>query len=93
MAYRNAAAGTGRHDRPASAEVAAAATALGRPVRIGQETNTSGTDPTEVKQTFQGMTLAQMEAQLTLVTNAFAELACLRGLAVHDSLGYAAITG
>ena len=39
----------------AAAELAAAAS-LGTPVRIGQETNYLGTDPTAVKQTFAGMT-------------------------------------
>jgi hypothetical protein len=91
MAYRNHADGPDGTIALASAEVAAGA-ALGRPVRIGQETNYLGSDPTEGKQTFHGMTLAQLEAQLTLVTNAFGSSPAFAGLAVHDSLGYAAIT-
>jgi hypothetical protein len=92
MAYRNQAAGPDGTIALASAEVAAGAQ-LGRPVRIGQETNFLGTDPSEVKQTFHGMTLAQMESQLALVQDAFAASPAFAGLAIHDSLGYAAITG
>ena len=39
------------------------------------------------------MTLAQLSAQLTLVQNAFSTSPAFAGLAIHDSLGYAAITG
>jgi hypothetical protein len=91
MAYRNRADGPDGTIALASAEVAAGEQ-LGRPVRIGQETNFLGTDPTEVKQTFHGMTLAQMESQLVLVRDAFAASTAFAGLAIHDSLGYAAIT-
>ena len=90
MAYRNRADGTDGTIALASAEVAAGSL-LGRPVRLGQETNFLGTDPTEAKQTFHGMTLTQMEAQLTLVRNAFAGSPAFAGLAIHDSLGYAAL--
>ena len=92
MAYRNHADGPDGTIALASAEVAAGAQ-LGRPVRIGQETNVLGVDPTEVKQTFHGMTLAQMDTQLALVRDAFAASPAFAGLAIHDSLGYAAITG
>ena len=92
MAYRNRADGPDGTIALASAEVAAGEQ-LGRPVRIGQETNFLGTDPTEVKQTFHGMTLAQMNTQLALVRDAFAASPAFAGLAIHDSLGYAAITG
>jgi hypothetical protein len=91
MAYRNRADGTDGTIALASAEVAAGSL-LGRPVRIGQETNFLGTDPTEVKQTFHGMTLAQMEGQLGLVRDAFAASPAFAGLAIHDALGYAAVT-
>ncbi len=91
MAYRNRAAGPDGTIALASAEVAAGEQ-LGRPVRIGQETNFLGTDPTEVKQTFHGMTLAQMDGQLVLVQDAFAASPAFAGLAIHDALGYAAIT-
>ena len=90
MAYRNQAAGPDGTIALASAEVAAGA-ALGRPVRIGQETNFLGTGPTEVKQTFHGQTLAQMEGQLALVQDAFGGSPAFAGLAIHDSVGYAAI--
>jgi hypothetical protein len=92
MAYRNRADGPDGTIALASAEVAAGGQ-LGRPVRIGQETNFLGSGPTEVKQTFNGMTLAQMDSQLALVRDAFADSPSFAGLAVHDSLGYAAITG
>jgi len=92
MAYRNRAAGPDGTIALASAEVAAGAE-LGRPVRVGQETNFLGADPTEVKQTFHGLTLTQMEGQLTLVRDAFAGSPAFAGLAIHDSLGYAGITG
>ncbi|HET7660660.1 MAG TPA: hypothetical protein VFK66_09750, partial [Oryzihumus sp.] len=66
MAYRNHAAGTdGTLDIAAAA--LASATATGRPVRIGQETNGLGSDPEEVKQTFFGMTCTQMESELAQV--------------------------
>ena len=92
MAYRNRADGPDGTIALASAEVVAGEQ-LGRPVRIGQETNFLGTDPAEVKQTFHGMTLTQMDTQLALVQDAFAGSPAFAGLAIHDSLGYAAISG
>jgi hypothetical protein len=92
MAYRNRADGPDGTIALASAEVVAGEQ-LGRPVRIGQETNFLGTDPTQVKQTFHGMTLTQMDTQLALVQDAFAGSPAFAGLAIHDSLGYAAISG
>ncbi|NYG06307.1 hypothetical protein BJ986_000794 [Phycicoccus badiiscoriae] len=92
MAYRNHADGPDGTIAVASAGVAAGAQ-LGRPVRIGQETNDLGVEPTEVKQTFHGMTLAQMDSQLSLVRDAFSGSPAFAGLAIHDSRGYAAITG
>jgi hypothetical protein len=65
--------------------------ALGRPVRIGQETNYLGSDPTEVKQTFYGQTQSQMEVQLAAIVQAYSTSAAFTGLAIHDSLGYAAM--
>lgn len=91
MAYRNRADGPDGTIALASAEVAAGAQ-LGRRVRVGQETNFLGTDPTEVKQTFHGMTLAQMEGQLALVDDAFSTSPAFAGLAIHDALGYRSIT-
>ena len=92
MAYRNTADGTDGTIALASAELAAGAL-LGRPVRVGQETNFLGTDPTETKQTFHGLTLAQMDVQLALVRDAFSGSPAFAGLAIHDSVGYAAVTG
>ena len=54
------------------------APSLGRPVRIGQETNDLGTDPTAAKQTFAGMTVSQMQQQLTAVERGRGRLAHLR---------------
>lgn len=90
MAYRNHADGPDGTIALASAEVAAGAQ-LGRPVRIGQETNVLGVDPTEVKQTFAGMTRTQMEVQLAAVTAAFSTSPTFAGLAIHDSRGYASL--
>ena len=90
MAYRNTAGGSDGTIALSANEIRAGVD-LGVPVRIGQETNFLGTDPTEVKQTFHGMTLAQMDSQLALVRDAFAASPAFAGLAVHDSLGYAAI--
>jgi hypothetical protein len=92
MAYRNLAAGVDGSIALAANEVRAGAE-LGRTVRIGQETNFLGTDPTEVKQTFYGQSLTQMESQLGAITAAYAGSASFAGLAVHDAKGYAAITG
>ncbi|MEP6856704.1 MAG: hypothetical protein ABJA33_14600 [Pedococcus sp.] len=92
MAYRNVATGPDGTIALSRNEVQAGAD-LGVIVRIGQETNFLGTGPTEAKQTFHTKTLAQMEGQLTLVKDAFAASPSFAGLAIHDSLGYAAITG
>lgn len=90
MAYRNVASGPDGTIALAAQEVSAG-TALGRPVRIGQETNPLGTDPSKVKQTFAGMTRPQMEAQLAAVTAAFDDHPGYAGLAIHDSRGYASL--
>ena len=67
MAYRNTATGPDGTLDVAAAELAAGA-ALGRPVRIGQETNDLGHDPTAVKQTFAGHDRpARWSDQLTAV--------------------------
>ena len=90
MAYRNLASGPDGTIALASKEVAAGA-ALGVPVRIGQETNPLGTDPSETKQTLAGQTRTQMEVQLAAVTAAFSGNPGFAGLAIHDSRGYAAL--
>ncbi|SDO56322.1 hypothetical protein SAMN04489867_0036 [Pedococcus dokdonensis] len=91
LAYRNRALGPDGTIALASAAVEAGVE-LGRPVRIGQETNSLGPDPSAAKQTFHGMTLGQLEAQLALVQDAFAGAPAFAGLAIHDARGYAAIT-
>ncbi|WP_344255817.1 hypothetical protein [Terrabacter carboxydivorans] len=90
MAYRNTAAGTDGTLAIAAAELTAAA-ALGKPVRIGQETNYLGPDPTEVKQTFYGQTLSRMSDQLAQVDSGARAYATYAGVAVHDYTGYAAM--
>jgi 6-phosphofructokinase 1 len=74
----------------AAAELSSAA-ALGKPVRIGQETTYLGTDPTEVKQTFYGQTLTRMDDQLAQVDSGASAYASYAGIAVHDFPGYAAM--
>ena len=91
MAYRNTAAGPDGTIALA-AKAVAAGTALGVPVRIGQETDDLGTDPVEVKQTFHGFTLSQMEVQLDQVVAAYTSSPSFAGLAIHSAAGYAAMT-
>lgn len=91
MAYRRLAGGPDGTIALSANEIRSGA-ALGVKVRIGQETNHLGDDPTSVKQTFHGQTLTQMEAQLGLITAAYNGSAAFAGLAVHDAIGYAAIT-
>jgi hypothetical protein len=90
MAYRNIAAGSDGTVALAANEVAAG-DALGKPVRIGQETTWLGSDPTATKQTFYGQTRSAMEVQLQAVTTAFAGHPSFAGLAIHDAAGYAAM--
>ena len=90
MAYRNTAAGADGTLAVAAAELASAAS-LGKPVRIGQETNYLGPDPTEAKQTFYGQTLTRMNDQLAQVDSGARTYATYVGIAVHDFTGYAAM--
>jgi hypothetical protein len=90
MAYRNTAAGPDGTITLATPAVTAG-TALGKPVRIGQETTFLGTDPVAVKQTFFGQTRTAMEVQLAQVGAAFGGQPGFAGLAVHDAAGYAAM--
>ena len=91
MAYRRKADGVDGSIALSANEVRAGAE-LGRPVRIGQETNHLGDDPVSVKQTFHGQTRSQMESQLSLVLAAYAGSPSFAGLAIHDAIGYAGIT-
>ena len=90
MAYRNTATGPDGTLDVAAAELAAAAS-LGRPVRIGQETNDLGTDPTASKQTFAGLTVRQMQQQLTAVDDGAAIWPTYAGIAIHDAAGFRAM--
>jgi hypothetical protein len=92
MAYRNLADGVDGSIAVSANEIRAGVE-LGRPVRVGQETTYLGTDPTEVKQTFFGQSLTQMESQLSRITAAYTGSASFAGLAIHDAKGYAAVTG
>ncbi len=92
MAYRRKADGVDGSIALSANEVRAGAE-LGRPVRIGQETNHLGDDAISVKQTFHGQTRTQMEGQLSLILSAHASSPSFAGLAIHDAVGYAAITG
>jgi hypothetical protein len=91
MAYRNTAAGADGSVALASDEITAG-DSLGKPVRIGQETNYLGSDPTVTKQTFFGQSRAAMEVQLRAITDAFGSHPSFAGLAIHDAAGYAAMT-
>jgi hypothetical protein len=91
MAYRNTAPGPDG-TIALSAKAIRAGEDLGVPVRIGQETAYLGDDPTEVKQTFFGQTVTQMESQLALVTAAYDASTAFAGLAVHHAASYAAMT-
>jgi hypothetical protein len=91
LAYRNRAGGV--DGTIAIAERAfAAATAHGRPVRIGQETKHLGDDPVARKQTFYGHTIVQMDRELAAVSAAFAPQPVFAGIAIHDHTGYAAMS-
>ncbi|HEV7148213.1 MAG TPA: hypothetical protein VGN48_14575 [Pedococcus sp.] len=90
MAYRNTADGADG-SIALSSKAVAAGESLGRPVRIGQETNNLGTSPTETKQTFYGFPRTAMETQLGLIRSAFAGSTAYAGLAIEDCAGYAAM--
>jgi hypothetical protein len=90
MAYRNEADGPDGTVALATPAVQAGA-ALGRSVRIGQETTYLGSDPTQAKQTFFGQTRTQMGSQLAAVDGAFATEPAYAGLTIHDAAGWAAM--
>ena len=90
MAYRNTAAGTDGTLDIAGAALAAGS-ALGKPVRIGQETTYLGDTAVDTKQTFYGWTRTAMDAQLTQVNAGAASYAAYAGLAIHSASGYAAM--
>ncbi|MGO4598460.1 hypothetical protein [Terrabacter sp. 2RAF25] len=90
MAYRNTASGPdGTLDIAAAALTAGAA--LGKPVRLGQETTYLGDTPVDAKQTFYGWTRTNMETQLAQVNVGAAAYASYAGLAIHSASGYAAM--
>ena len=90
MSYRNTAAGTDGTLDIATPALAAGA-ALGKPVRLGQETNYLGATAVDTKQTFYGWTRTAMEAQLAQVNSGASASATYAGLAIHDATGYAAM--
>jgi hypothetical protein len=90
MAYRDTAAGEDG-TIPLTTPAVTAATELGKHARVGQETNDLGDDPVAEKQTFFGQTRTELEAQLTEIGSAFEEQTGYAGIAIHDSVGYAAL--
>lgn len=90
MSYRNTATGPdGTLDVAAAA--LAAGVSLGKPVRLGQETNYLGSTAVDTKQTFFGWTRSAMEVQLAQVVAGASSSATFAGLAIHDASGYAAM--
>lgn len=91
LAYRNRAEGDDGTIAIATPSVAAASV-LGRAVRIGQETNDLGSAPDQRKQTFFGHSRRAMETQLAAVERAFgAWTPSFRGVSIHDVTGYGAL--
>ncbi|MFM6851731.1 MAG: hypothetical protein ACKOVB_21770 [Terrabacter sp.] len=91
MAYRNTASGPdGTLDISTAALDAGAA--LGKPVRLGQETTYLGDTAVDRKQTFYGWTRTNMETQLAQVNAGAAAWSSYAGLAIHSAGGYAAMT-
>ncbi|CAN7347046.1 hypothetical protein LJR027_001844 [Terrabacter sp. LjRoot27] len=91
MSYRSSATGTdGTLD--VAAPALAAGASLGKPVRLGQETNYLGATAVDTKQTFYGWTRSAMEIQLAQVNAGASAHATYAGLAIHDAAGYAAMT-
>ena len=90
MSYRNTAAGADGTLDVATTALAAGA-ALGKPVRLGQETNYLGATTVDTKQTFYGWTRTAMEGQLAQVNAGASAYATYAGLAIHDATGYAAM--
>ena len=91
MAYRRLAGGVDGSITLSANEIRSGIE-LGRPVRIGQETNHLGDDATSAKQTFHGQTRTQMEEQLSAIVAAYGGSPSFAGLAIHDAVGYSAIT-
>lgn len=90
MAYRDTASGEDGSIALATPAVSAA-TELGRGARIGQETNDLGDDPVAAKQTFYGQSRTELEQQIAQIGSAFAGQPGYAGIAIHDSVGYAAL--
>ena len=90
MSYRNTATGPDGTLDVAAAALAAGAS-LGKPVRLGQETNYLGSTAVDTKQTFFGWTRSAMEVQLAQVVAGASSSATFAGLAIHDASGYAAM--
>jgi len=91
MSYRNTATGPDGTLDIATAALTAGA-ALGKPVRLGQETTYLGDTAVDRKQTFYGWTRTDMETQLAQVNAGAAGYSSYAGLAIHSAAGYAAMT-
>jgi hypothetical protein len=91
MAYRNTATGPDGTLDIATAALSAGV-ALGKPVRLGQETTYLGDTAVDRKQTFHGWTRTDMETQLAQVNAGAAGYTSYAGLAIHSAAGYAAMT-
>jgi hypothetical protein len=90
MAYRDTAAGDDGTITLATPALTAASE-LGRYARVGQETNDLGDGPVAEKQTFHGQTRGELEEQVAQVEAALSGLGAWAGIAIHDSVGYAAL--
>jgi hypothetical protein len=91
MSYRNTATGPDGTLDIATAALTAGV-ALGKPVRLGQETTYLGDSAVDRKQTFYGWTRTAMETQLAQVNAGAAGYSSYAGLAIHSAAGYAAMT-
>ena len=91
MSYRNTATGPDGTLDIATAALTAGV-ALGKPVRLGQETTYLGDTAVDRKQTFYGWTRTDMETQLAQVNAGAAGYSSYAGLAIHSAAGYAAMT-
>ena len=91
MSYRNTATGPDGTLDIATAALTAGV-ALGKPVRLGQETTYLGDTAVDRKPTFYGWTRTDMETQLAQVNAGAAGYSSYAGLAIHSAAGYAAMT-
>ena len=93
MAYRNRADGASTGRSRSAPTRSRRGRALGKPVRIGQETNDLGPDPTARKQTFHGFHAGRHGGRAGARHRRLRRFPGFAGLAIHDSVGWAAVTG